>query len=121
MRAVARWCLPVLLLAAMFCAHSLTTTAEARLSLDTIAVDDAALPDNTSSAAAALSAEPPAQIPFWCLGPGVVVVMSITKDAHSPSRFTGGPCGSSAVSRAPAPSIVGVHPTPSGHATPLLI
>jgi hypothetical protein len=120
MRAVARWCLPILFLAAMLCAHDLTTTADA-VGVSTIAGADAATPSTTSGDETALSPQPPAQVPFWCIGPGAVVVMSITKAAHSRSECTAGHSASSVAIRAAAPSISAGHPTPQGHAIPLLI
>jgi len=102
MRAAARWCLPVLLLAAMLCAHT-----------------PAATPDVVPGAAGGFDAPPPPQVPRYSIGPAAIVV-SMAMDALSPSGFPDGR-RVSLTTGAPTQSSLAVHPTPHAHAIPLLI
>ena len=119
MRAATRWCLPILLLAAMLCAHTLAPFGTA-VAASAIAADDAATPSGTPGNTGGLDAPPPPQIPHRSIGPAAAIVVSITMDALLPSGFPDGRRVSVTTS-APALSLLAVHPTPHAHAIPLLI
>jgi hypothetical protein len=119
-RAFALRCLTVVLLAATLFAPGLTTTVDA-VAAGAMAASDAGEPGEAPSDRTGFSAPPPAQIPDRSIGPGAAVVVSPTTDAHSPSRFPGFRTAPFFGVTPPTASLLDVHPTPQGHATPLLI
>jgi hypothetical protein len=112
MRALARRCLPLLLIGALVCAYA--PDAAPCVTAVNIA------PSEASSGDAGWSAEPTAPAPLWSIGPAPVAVGTPLTDAELLSRrHLDRRCLSAA--RAPLSAIVGSPPRPRAFLSPLLI